>query len=271
MIHKSMYLTTGEFARIAGVSKHTLFHYDKIGLFSPEVKLENDYRYYSFSQLELFDVIWTLKELNMPLAEIKLYLERKSPQALLTLFSEEEQLIRQKLADLNKTRKWLRAKSTLVRQALEKDLSAIEVLTLPEQYFISSPVKSTDDRELAIKINELMIQCSELGIKSPYSIGFMQHASNVVKETYDAYQNLYLLLDHPPKGTPYQVKPEGNYLAVYHQGGWETMGRSYKRLLHYAHTENLKLDSCFFEDTLFDELTISGYENYVFQISARIV
>ena len=36
--NRDAYLTTGEFAKLAGVSKHTLFHYDKIGLLSPEIK-----------------------------------------------------------------------------------------------------------------------------------------------------------------------------------------------------------------------------------------
>ena len=39
-----LYFTTGEFAEILGVKKHTLFHYDEIGLFSPAVKEENGYR-----------------------------------------------------------------------------------------------------------------------------------------------------------------------------------------------------------------------------------
>ncbi len=30
--NRDAYLTTGEFAKLAEVSKHTLFHYDKIGL-----------------------------------------------------------------------------------------------------------------------------------------------------------------------------------------------------------------------------------------------
>ena len=37
-----LYFTTGEFARILGVKKHTLFHYDQIGLFSPALKEETD-------------------------------------------------------------------------------------------------------------------------------------------------------------------------------------------------------------------------------------
>ena len=62
-MNRERYLTTGEFARIAGVKKHTLFHYDEIGLFRPEVTLENGYRCYTFAQLDEFDVISMLREL----------------------------------------------------------------------------------------------------------------------------------------------------------------------------------------------------------------
>ncbi|MCY8196596.1 MerR family DNA-binding transcriptional regulator, partial [Bacillus spizizenii] len=37
------YFTTGEFAKLCHVKKQTLFHYDDIGLFSPEIKNENGY------------------------------------------------------------------------------------------------------------------------------------------------------------------------------------------------------------------------------------
>ena len=57
----SNYLTTGEFATLVGVTKHTLFHYDKIGIFSPELKRSNEYRYYHIFQVETFYVITSLK------------------------------------------------------------------------------------------------------------------------------------------------------------------------------------------------------------------
>mgnify|MGYP000269148540 FL=1 len=43
------YMTTGEFARRMGVTKNMLFHYDKIGLFSPEIVDTNEY--YSIYQV----------------------------------------------------------------------------------------------------------------------------------------------------------------------------------------------------------------------------
>ena len=38
------YLTAGQFAKICGVEKHVLFHYDEIGLFQPVMVNENGYQ-----------------------------------------------------------------------------------------------------------------------------------------------------------------------------------------------------------------------------------
>ena len=58
---RNLYMTTGEFAALMGVSKHTLFHYDDIGLFSPEYVAENGYRMYSLYQLETLETILMLR------------------------------------------------------------------------------------------------------------------------------------------------------------------------------------------------------------------
>ena len=95
--NKQNYFTTGEFAKLVGVTKHTLFHYDKIGIFSPEIKEDNDYRYYSVFQIEVFYVISALKELDMPLKDIKAYLDKRSPKELISLLEEENKIIDEKL------------------------------------------------------------------------------------------------------------------------------------------------------------------------------
>ena len=97
-INREVYLTTGEFAKLADVTKHTLYHYDKIGLLSPEIKLtDNQYRYYSLSQLDLIKVITLLKELGMPLLEIKSYLDQRTPSLFIDLLSRELKDIQDKI------------------------------------------------------------------------------------------------------------------------------------------------------------------------------
>lgn len=70
------HLTSGQFAKVLGISKDTLFHYDRLGILSPEFIAENGYRYYSINQIDVFKVISILKELEMPLKEIKEYLKK---------------------------------------------------------------------------------------------------------------------------------------------------------------------------------------------------
>ncbi|MEH6869059.1 MerR family transcriptional regulator, partial [Bacillus safensis] len=77
------YFTTGEFSKLCGIKKQTLFHYDEIGLFSPEIKRENGYRYYSYHQFEIFQVISLFKELGVPLKEIKRLIKQRTPAKIL--------------------------------------------------------------------------------------------------------------------------------------------------------------------------------------------
>ena len=64
------YFTTGEFAKLCGVKKQTLFHYDQIGILKPEITTSNGYRYYSVLQFDTYITIAMLKELDIPLANI---------------------------------------------------------------------------------------------------------------------------------------------------------------------------------------------------------
>ena len=95
------YITTGEFAKLWGIKKQTLFHYDDIGIFQPIIKQENGYRYYSYQQFEVFGVITALKELGMSLKEIKAYLDSRSPENL-------SQLFLQKIEDIDREIEYLK-------------------------------------------------------------------------------------------------------------------------------------------------------------------
>ena len=105
MDQAEMRFTTGEFAALCGVTKHTLFHYDEIGIFSPAIRGENGYRYYAPAQVEVFQVISVLKELGMPLSEIRAYLDRRSPETLLALLEQEGKALTEKLTRLRRLRK----------------------------------------------------------------------------------------------------------------------------------------------------------------------
>ena len=67
---KKNYFTTGEFAKMAGVNKQTLFYYDQEGIFKPDMVAENGYRCYSYAQFETFTVSSMLRDLGVSIKEI---------------------------------------------------------------------------------------------------------------------------------------------------------------------------------------------------------
>jgi DNA-binding transcriptional MerR regulator len=65
-------VTIGDFSRATHLSVKTLRHYHQVGLLEPdEVDPSNGYRYYSGEQIPAAQVIRRLRNLQMPVAEVK--------------------------------------------------------------------------------------------------------------------------------------------------------------------------------------------------------
>ena len=69
---EKMNYSIGDFARLTGLTAHTLRYYEKEGLLEPERK-SNGQRFHSVRDLEWVTFIKRLKETYMPLKEIKQY------------------------------------------------------------------------------------------------------------------------------------------------------------------------------------------------------
>lgn len=163
------YLTTGDFARLCGTTKHTLFHYDQLGIFSPAVKGENGYRYYTFPQMEVFYVISTLKELDMPLADIKAYLDRRSPEELVALLEGESAQLEEKIRRLRQMRALIVRKTELTRAAMAERREDIRVVEQPEMLFITTPRRPGESLNLAFVAHMQYREARD--IVSPYPVG----------------------------------------------------------------------------------------------------
>jgi DNA-binding transcriptional MerR regulator len=65
-------LTVGDFSRITHLSVKTLRHYHQVGLLAPaQVNPDTGYRYYSDQQIPAAQVIRRLRDLEMPVADVK--------------------------------------------------------------------------------------------------------------------------------------------------------------------------------------------------------
>ncbi len=101
------YLTTGELAQLMGITKHTLFHYDDIGLFQAAYINEKGYRFYSIYQLDILNTILMLRDLDMPLKEIQSYISQRNPALFQQIFLEHEAQIAKQIKKLQSMKKWM--------------------------------------------------------------------------------------------------------------------------------------------------------------------
>lgn len=265
------YLTTGEFARLCKVKKQTLFHYDDIGIFSPEIKKDNGYRYYSYNQLEVFGVIATLKEMDMPLKQIKSYLDNRSPENLITLLNSQISEIDRKLEDLIWLKEFLKTKSQITCEALKMETDTVRTEEiLKEEPFVATPYNDADDdKKIAQAVIAHLNYCHDLDIYSAYSIGGMIPTNKVPTEYDYNYSHFYTKLAKNESDAANFRKPSGNYAVIYHRGGYDNAPHAYAKLIEYARLHGFIMGDYFYEDIVLDELSMKGWDNYVLKLSVQ--
>ncbi|MBQ3520331.1 MAG: MerR family transcriptional regulator, partial [Firmicutes bacterium] len=154
------YFTTGEFAKLCGVKKQTLFHYDQIGILKPEIIGSNGYRYYSYLQLDTYNTIAMLKELDMPLSKIKEYLNSRTPEAFIELLNEQKKLAEEKIAELKWLNRFIEGRIGVTKEGMAASHGAINIETRPEEYYIITEYSgSNEDRDIYEALAEHIAYC----------------------------------------------------------------------------------------------------------------
>lgn len=100
-------LTIGQMAKLNHVSEQTLRLYDRIGLFSPNSRGENGYRYYDIKQSALLDIIQYMKSLGISLKEIKHQLEQKDLSLIESALREKQRQTEEEIRQLKCQRRAL--------------------------------------------------------------------------------------------------------------------------------------------------------------------
>lgn len=96
---KKEFYTSGEIAKMTGVSYKTIRHYHDIGLLKPEKYTESGYKLYSLKSIEILQRIVMLKYLKFSLKDIKHFLEEDE---LSTVFSKQEELLQLQINSMNR-------------------------------------------------------------------------------------------------------------------------------------------------------------------------
>jgi len=267
--HKTF--TTGEFAKICGVNKRTLFHYHDIGLLVPSIVGDKGYRYYSFHQLETFYLIKILKELNMPLSEIESYLNQRNPKKLIALSLQKIADVDLEIEKLKQIRHSLETTINYVEKGLTADCSQITVEMQETEYLIlSSLMTSKDNSDFTNWMLAFMNFENAAHTSDTSFAGMMVSRENILAQNYLYSSYFFVKTISPQNFKSIATKPQGLYAIAYHRGDYESKGSTYQKLIEFARENHLTLGNYAYEEYLLDDLSVLDPADSVTQITLAL-
>ncbi|UQZ36922.1 MerR family transcriptional regulator [Paenibacillus sp. PK3_47] len=266
-----VYLTTGEFARLCDVNKRTLFHYDEIGLLKPALTNEKGYRYYSHRQLDVFLLIQILKDLKMPLKEIRSYLDNRTAGRMIEMAKQEILHIDKEIAKLQENRQVLEETITFAEEGLAARHGEFRLEDQEEERLIRSGVIADGDpRAGYLEWSNDFRKFDQLTQFDASSfIGTMVEIRNLLTQDGSA---VYYFVKTNSNSTNLKTftKPKGRYAVGYHHGCYDKLDETYIQMFNYIGELGLTQGEYAYEEYLIDDVAVKNPEDYVTRITLEV-
>lgn len=268
-------INTGSFAKLCNTNKRTLIHYDEIGLFQPAFTDEKGYRYYSETQCDIFFTITWLKDMGMPLKEIREFVENRSAAELKKLLFRQQKRVEEELLHLKRIRQVIRTKLELVTEGenLHFTGNCTEVFRkhFEEEYLIATPRLDTNDHEaLFSAICGHISQVNHTHTNTGHPYGAMIAVNDIQKGCGDTYAYFITKTAWKPDNMEYLTKPAGQYAVIYLRGDYYSADKAYEELLAYINKYQLKTGEFCYKEAVWDELTERETSEYITRISIPV-
>jgi len=264
------FLTIKEFAGFVGMSESALRHYDDKGVFFPSkrgIQFENDYRYYSPTQITTVKMIRVLREIGVPLHTVKELKENRTPEKLIKLLSQNKGKVADEVRFLQDVLSVISVFLDLLNEGMSVIESEITVSEMPEKQLIMGDVN--DFNGTTEFYGEFTRFCSEINdplVNTSYPVGAFWSSMDAFTDSPSLPMRFYSL---DPKG--HEKRAAGLYLTGYCRGYYGNTGDLAERMTAFAEANGLVFTGAVYGICLFDELSIVDPEQYLFQVSASVM
>ena len=285
------YYTIQEFSRITGEDVSKLRFYDKIGVFSPVKRdPENNYRYYSLTQIPALNFIVMLSGLNVPLKTIAGLRTQRTPADLLRLLERQEKEMDMEMRALRERYSVIHARRELInygivvangftavdgkRAAPEEaaadgvkiDEHAVAVLHRDDKEFHLWPRNEYDEGDTFVHPLAAFIgQAAERHINLNFPVGgYWDDMESFVSAP--SRPTHFITID--PLGS--EVRKEGKYLVGFNRGYYGDMGEMPEKMDAFARGNSLTLSGPVLVMYMFDEICTHDSSRYLAQACVSV-
>lgn len=265
-------LKISEFAYLSGISRKNLIYYHQIGLLLPERVLENNYRLYSYHQLETVSFIGALQEFGMSLAEIKNHLDSRAPSALIELFSAQKKQVREKIRHLHRIQAMIDTRLLLTRKALETDPDSIILRECAAESLYASDKITCAATEAALEnaATEFYYLCNNESLIYGYPLGTIIAKDDILRGDFRYPAHYFFKVPVGEGKRTRLIKPAGLYLIGFERATYSSPKTLYDRMLDYICEHNLCICGNSYEEFLLDEIAVKHSSDHLLQVSIQV-
>ncbi len=171
---------------------------ERIFLFHPSfIHPENGYRYYSYYQSAILETILLLRELDVPIEEIQVFMKNRSAASM-------EQVLKEKIEDLDRSMAHLRAvRKTLsyhrqnMQTLLAMDLSEITIVQKKERSLVTVDINQDTTFDKQVEMITAETKKYQLRRLHDASYGTMIAVDSLQKGNFEDYSKFLLKFRSP--------------------------------------------------------------------------
>lgn len=268
------YFAIGEFAALFGLSKQTLFYYEKSNLLVPAlVDEENGYRYYSLEQYFEFEIIINLRKLGVPLKVISGYLQNRSIEALQKIYRDKQAEYKLQIDILQRNSNNLQTKINRLEKAKNIKMDRITLEECPEEYLVCTPFEANGNlKEGVTTVSKHNYSFFTSEILNEYLMGYFIPKDKLLSGEHKAITQIFTRVSYPDE-YPGQItiKPEGLYAIIYTVHGFHVeFERNIKKLFEFIERNGLTVTGDLYVDQLRNYWSTTKYNEYISKLSIGV-
>lgn len=266
--------TIGEISKLHNIPVKTLRYYDDIDLFKPyEVDERTGYRYYSTEQFEHLNTIHYLREMGIPLKDIKNVFEKRDTDFFYALLQRQEEAVTQQIRALEEVKQ--RARKRMNDLSWAKSLHNVGVphlRKLEERHILElkEPIHTHAELELALrKLENLTNRKATVFIGG---VGVRLPLQAIQDKRYKAYESIFLMAEEKTDSPLSTVLPAMTYACIYcNESRLESPGDYYDQLLNYIKEQGLQASGDAIERVIIDDYVTKNKDEYLYEINIPVV
>lgn len=260
----------GQFAALHEINKKTLMWYDEIGLLKPAVIKENGYQYYTYHQSSVLEVILMLRDLDVPIKDIRHFLENRSVDSFDALLAENLDKIEQRIQYLTALKSILTEKRQDIANLHTLNLADITIVEKKNPTYLVT-VAASEELSFDKDTEKIIAQARKYGLHrlQDASYGAMRDVEKLYRNTSDKCDFLFIQMPFPVCKEGLHVQPKGTYLRAFSCGSWDRLPQRYQDMVAYAKKNHLKLHGFSYEKGI-NEIVIDDVHDYIMQIEIPV-